>query len=184
MGSPNSDGHTAVLCRHLTNELEKNKAETEYIELHGKKIAPCTGCFHCQSVNGEYGCAQKDDMQSVVESILKADVLVFATPVYTWQVTPPVKAVMDRMFGLNKFFGRGPKAVLNKNQAYALIATCGSEAEVGVSVLDKIFKDWCGHSGIKYLGNYTVSNDHGTASYMSAKDEAGAKEFAKKILKK
>ena len=151
MGSPRMNGNTTELCKPFMDELRLHQSEVEYIVLHGMNIAPCHGCYRCQNVKDEYGCFQNDDMQSIIESILKADALVFATPIYIWQATPPMKAVMDRMFGLNKFYGSAPHAVLNEGQTYALIATCGYDLDYGAGLLDEGIRRWCKHSSLSYL---------------------------------
>jgi len=82
MGSPGLHRRTAELCKPFLDELSLNNAEVDYITLQNKKIASCLGCYHCQDKAMEYGCIQYDDMQGIVGSILKADILVFATPIY------------------------------------------------------------------------------------------------------
>ena len=182
MGSLRLNRNTAELCKPFVEELRLNNAEVEYITLLDKNIAPCKGCYKCQNVAGEYGCAQQDDMQGVIESILKADVLVFATPIYIWQATPPMKAVMDRMYGLNKFYGSAPRGVLNDGQGYALIATCGYDLDYGAGLLDEGLRRWCAHSGLPYLGMYAVRDEDNLASFQTEEAIAGARKFAVKIL--
>ena len=182
MGSPRQNKNTAELCKPFIDELRLNNVVVDYIPLHEKNIAPCLGCYICQNISNEYGCVQEDDMQGIVEKILKADVLVFATPIYTWQATPPMKAVMDRMYGLNKFYGTAPRAVMNENQAYALIATCGYDLDYGAGLLDEGIRRWCTHSGLHYLGMYAVRDEDNLASFQTKEAISGAKEFANKIL--
>jgi len=176
------NGNTAELCKHIIHELQQHKAEVDYITLHGSKVAPCLGCYDCQDIAGEYGCSQQDEMQGIVESILKADVLVFATPIYIWQATPPMKAVMDRMYGLNKFYGSAPRSVLNEGQAYALVATCGYNLDYGAGLLDEGLRRWCKHSGLPYLGMYAVRDRDNLASFQTEEAIAGARDFAVKII--
>jgi len=183
MGSPGLQRRTAELCKPFVDELAANQIEVDYIALHGKAISPCLGCYHCQNITGEYGCVQEDDMQGVVESILKADVLVFATPIYIWQATPPLKAVMDRMYGLNKFYGSAPRKVMNQGQAYALIATCGYDIEYGAGLLDEALRRWAKHSGVPYLGMYAVRDENDMASFQTDEAITGARDFARKIMK-
>ena len=182
MGSLRRNRNTAELCKYLIDELQQHNAVVDYITLHGKKIAPCLGCYRCQDVAGEYGCALQDDMQVIVKSILQADVLVFATPIYTWQATPPMKAVMDRMYGINKFYGSAPRSILNEGQAYALLATCGYDLDYGAGLLDEGLRRWCKHSGLPYLGMYAVRDKDNLASFQTEAAIAGAREFAHKIL--
>ena len=182
MGSPRLCGNTAELCKPFIDEFRLHNVEVEYITLHDKNIAPCLGCYCCQNVENEYGCSQTDDMQSIVDCILKADILIFATPIYTWQATPPMKAVMDRMYGLNKFYGTAKRNVLNGNQAYALIATCGYDLDFGAGLLDEAIRRWCRHSGLPYLGMYAVRDEDNLASFKTEEATAGAREFARKLL--
>ncbi|MCL2321418.1 MAG: GNAT family N-acetyltransferase [Oscillospiraceae bacterium] len=182
MGSPDPNRRTGELCKPFIDELRHNNVEVDYITLHDKTIAPCLGCYHCQNISGEYGCIQKDDMQTIVESILKADILVFATPIYTWQVTPPMKAVMDRMFGLNKFYGSAPREVLNKGQIYALISTCGYDIDYGAGLLDDILVRWCSHSGLPYYGMYAVQDEDNLSSFRTKSAIDGAREFAQELI--
>jgi len=182
MGSPRPKGNTAELCKHFMEELKQNHAKIEYITLHDKKIAPCLGCYKCQKVEGEYGCIQTDDMQAIVEKILQADVLVFATPIYTWQATPPIKAVMDRMYGFNKFYGGTPRDILNSGQSYALIATCGYDLDYGAGLLDEGIRRWCTHSGLPYLGMYAVRDEDDLASFQTEEAIQGARQFARIVL--
>ena len=182
MGSPRLNGNTAELCKPFMDELLKNQAEVEYITLHNKNIAPCLGCYHCQKTENCYGCSQTDDMQEITDKIIWADVLVFATPIYTWQATPPMKAVMDRMYGLNKFYGETPRISLNKDQSYALITTCGYELEYGAGLLDEGIRRWCTHSVLPYLGMYTVRDEDDLASFQTEKAIQGARQFARSIL--
>ena len=182
MGSPRTNGNTAELCKHFSNELRLHKAEVEYIILHDKNISPCLGCCRCQNTADAYGCVLQDDMQTIIEKILWADVVVFATPIYTWQATVPMKAVMDRMFGLNKFYGTAPRTVLNEGQAYALIATCGYEPTRGADLLDEAIQRLCTHSGLRYLGMYAAQDTDGSASFQTPEAISGAATFAQNIL--
>lgn len=182
MGSPDPNRRTGELCKPFLDELKLHQAEVDFITLHDKSIAPCLGCYHCQNIAKEYGCVQYDDMQDIIGSILNADVLVFATPIYTWQATPPLKAVMDRMYGLNKYYGSAARAVLNEDQAYALIATCGYDLDYGAGLLDEAIRRWCVHSDLPYLGIYAVRDEADLASFQTERAVSGARDFAQKII--
>ena len=143
------------------------------------------GVLSLQGKADEYGCSQKnDDMEEIIEQILLADVLVFATPIYTWQATAEMKAVMDRMFGLGKFYGGTPHNSLNKNQSFALIATCGYEINYGADLLDEAIRRWCTHSRLPYLGMYAVRDEDNLASFQAESAIVGARKFALQILAK
>ena len=182
MGSPKPNGNTAGICGHFMDELRLRGAEVEYVTLYDKKISPCMGCFHCQHIAGEYGCAQQDDMLTIVDSMLMSDITVFATPIYFWQATAPMKAVMDRLYGLNKFYGSAPRCVLNDGQAYALITTCGYKPDYGAGLLEEGIRRWSKHSGFRYLGMYAVRDKGDPAAFRTDEAINGARSFAAGLL--
>ncbi len=65
----------------------------EKISLAGKTINFCKGCLAC---NKTLKCVIDDDSREIVEKMLKADVLVFATPVYYYSVCGQLKTLLDR----------------------------------------------------------------------------------------
>lgn len=44
-------------------------------------------------------------MSAVVEQITWADVIILATPIYAWYCAAPMKTLLDRHYGLNKYYG-------------------------------------------------------------------------------
>lgn len=102
MGSPRKEGNTAALLKPFCEELQKGGATIEVHWLYELEIRPCLACRACQKDWTIFGCAQKDDGQMLFDRLMAADLIVFATPIYSWYCTPPVKALMDRMvYGLN-----------------------------------------------------------------------------------
>ena len=60
-------------------------------------IKPCQGCFVCRKTGQ---CVMQDDFQNMFKHIVDADVVVFGSPVYLWQVTAQMKLLWDRLCGL------------------------------------------------------------------------------------
>lgn len=81
----------------LADEFLKGAKEVghnaEKISLAGKTINFCKGCLAC---NKTLKCVIDDDSREIVEKMLKADVLVFATPVYYYSVSGQLKTLLDR----------------------------------------------------------------------------------------
>lgn len=180
MGSPRLHGNTAELCKPLRKALTENGAEVRYVTLADKKIAPCRGCYVCQNVSGEYGCVQKDDMP--VKDILWADVIVLATPIYAWYCAAPMKNLLDRHYGLNKFYGRA-EGSLWAGKKVAIVATHGYERAYATEPFEMGVMRLCRHSGLEYLGMYTVQDEDNLRSFQTAEAVEGAKAFAEKLLK-
>ena len=180
MGSPRLQGNTAELCKPFMEELEEKGAEVRYVTLADKQIAPCLGCYACQNVSGGYGCVQKDDMYAVVEEIRRADLIVFATPIYAWYCTGFMKNVLDRHYGLNKFYGSA-EGSLWAGKHVAILATHGYDAAYAAEPFETGVRRLCEHSGLVYEGMYSVRDEDDLASFRTESAVAGAKAFAGKL---
>lgn len=81
----------------LAREAEKGAVaaghEVEFISLKGKNIKFCIGCLACQKTGK---CVQKDDMIELMPKVQNADVLVFATPIYYYELSGQLKTFLDR----------------------------------------------------------------------------------------
>lgn len=65
----------------------------EKVNLRELKIGYCKACYGCR---GTGACVQKDDMESLLEKMVAADVLVLATPVYFYSMDGQMKTMIDR----------------------------------------------------------------------------------------
>ena len=181
MGSPRLHGNTAELCKPFREELEQAGAQVRYVTLADKTIHPCKGCYACQNVEGAYGCVQQDDMQGIVADILWADCLVLATPIYSWYCTAYMKAVLDRHYGLNKFYGSA-KGSLWKGKSVAILATHGYEAAYACEPFETGVRRLCKHSGLHFAGLYSVRDEDDLASFQTPAAVEGARAFARSLL--
>ncbi|MBR4626891.1 MAG: flavodoxin family protein [Ruminococcus sp.] len=67
--------------------------EVEIISLRDKEIKFCIGCLACQKTQR---CFMHDDADVIREKMLHADVLVFATPIYYYEISGILKTMLDR----------------------------------------------------------------------------------------
>ncbi len=187
MGSARVDGNTAELCKPFVSELQALGAEVSYTVLVNKRINPCKSCNVCQQVSGVYGCVQTDDdMSEIIDEIIKADVIVFATPIYTWYCPAEMKALLDRHYGLNKYYGKGTGS-LWLGKSVAIIATHGYEREYAAEPFETGIKRLCEHSKLKYIGMYSVRDtdykeEDYLASFQTPEAVEGVKAFARELL--
>lgn len=177
MGSPNLQGNTATLCRPFLDELERCGAQVRYITLADKQILPCRGCYACQDVQDEYGCVLHDDMTQIVEHLLWADCIVLASPIYSWYCPTAMKLVLDRHYGLNKFYGSA-QGSLWAGKRLALLLTHGYEREYAVQPFLLGMQRFCEHSHLRYSGMYSVQHTDGPEVFRTPEAECGARAFA------
>ena len=155
MGSPRLNGNTAELCRPFIKRLEKRGAQVSYIPVEELDISPCRACYACQNISGEYGCVQQDDMYEIVREIIAADCIILATPIYSWYCPAKLKAVLDRHYGLNKYYGNS-EGSLWAGKRVGIIATHGYEGDYATSPFETGVERLCKHSNLKYVGMYSV----------------------------
>jgi multimeric flavodoxin WrbA len=104
-GSARKGGNTAILLRYVLKELEKEGIETELIEMSGAKIHGCLACREC-SRKKDHKCAQRDDMgNTYIEKMEQADGILLGSPTYVADITPEIKALIDRACLVSKANG-------------------------------------------------------------------------------
>ena len=74
---PGSNSH--ALAEQFAKGAEAAGHQVKLISLRGKDIRFCVGCLSCQQTGA---CVFKDDVPAIMESVLNADVVCWATPIY------------------------------------------------------------------------------------------------------
>jgi multimeric flavodoxin WrbA len=93
-GSPRRKGNTHFLLSQLLHEVARRGARTKTIEVAGSHILPCRELVVCEKKGF---CPIDDDMKHHVYALLReADVIVLASPVFFYNVTAQLKALIDR----------------------------------------------------------------------------------------
>ena len=94
-GSPRREGNTALLLETVLEELEKHDIHTEMVSLAGETIPGCTACYQCFK-NKDQRCIIDDVVNGCIEKMLAADGVILASPTYFANVSPELKALIDR----------------------------------------------------------------------------------------
>lgn len=179
-GSPRRNGNTAALCAPFIEELRRLGGDVRYVALADLEIGGCLGCYRCQDVQDDYGCVRQDDMQRVVDDILWADCIVYATPIYTWYCPTTMKSVLDRHYGLNKFYGTATGS-LWAGKKVALLLTHGYDQEYATLPFATGMRRLCEHSRLQYVGMHSVRDEEDLRSFQTPEARNGAMEFARGI---
>jgi multimeric flavodoxin WrbA len=104
-GSARKGGNTAILLRTVMKELENEGIETELIELSGATIHGCLACRKCSS-RKDHRCSQTGDMGNVlIEKMEQADGILLGSPTYVADLSPEIKALIDRACLVSKSNG-------------------------------------------------------------------------------
>lgn len=83
-----------LLAEQFRKGAESAGHKVEKIELRGKQIAFCRGCFACSKLGR---CVIDDDVNAIMEKVLHSDVIVWATPIYYYEMSGQMKTLIDRM---------------------------------------------------------------------------------------
>jgi multimeric flavodoxin WrbA len=95
-GSARKDGNTAILIKHVFQELEKEGIETELMQLAGKKINGCIACYKCFENKDKHCSVKNDIVNECIDKMLDADGVILGSPTYVADITSEMKALIDR----------------------------------------------------------------------------------------
>ncbi len=181
-GSAKKNGNTAALLEPFIKELHEAGSCGDLIWLYDKKIQPCIGCRACQNHWTVFGCPIADDGQEIFDSVFECDIVILATPIYSWYCTPPMKAMLDRLvYGMNKYYGKEKGPSLWAGKKLALLVTCGYPPEKGADLFEEGIKRYCKHSELEYMGMLAERDQGAKIEFLSEGKADNAKAFARKL---
>lgn len=178
--------------REHESERER-EVEVEELHLSTLRIAPCKGCFACwKQTPGT--CCMEDDMQTVIEGLLSANLVIWSFPLYYYSVPGPLKTLIDRQLPMSLPFmcesrdgngsGGHPSRYDRSGIRHVLISTCGFySAEGNYDSVTRMFDHvlgqgkytsiFCGQGELFRVKELSARTD----AYLAAVRQAG-KEYA------
>lgn len=179
-GSPRKKGNTAQLLSWVEGELLSQGHEFEAIHLNTKTVNGCLACARCKETLDAPGCIQKDDAPEILEKMVQADLVIFASPIYFWGVTSQLKSIIDRTYSFYVNYHQPGHASLVKGQRQAMLATGGgpfeNNAEPTFTAFGRLQKPHMAvNAGELYIGSCT------TPENMDSGIREKAVAFARKI---
>jgi len=92
-GSPRRKGNTNTLVKQAVEGARNVGARVDELVLRDLKISPCLEIYGCKKA-GE--CVIKDDFSKVRQTLLAADAIILASPIFFYTVSAHTKMLMDR----------------------------------------------------------------------------------------
>jgi multimeric flavodoxin WrbA len=160
-------GNTAVVLTPFIEGLRQAGAEVDLHYNCDLDIKSCKGCFNCW-LKTPGVCAQKDDMQRLLPEMRDADVIVYATPVYSYGMNAQMKNLIDRMIVLAEPFmevvagrSRHVAGEDEKHHKIVLVSNCGMWGLDNFDPLVAHVKKLCQDPPMEYAG--ALLRPHGEA---------------------
>lgn len=91
--SPRKGGNSETLADAFIRGAEEVGNQVEKVCLYDKTIGFCRGCLTCLK-SGR--CVIRDDADTIAQKMKEADALVFATPIYYFEMCGQMKTMLDR----------------------------------------------------------------------------------------
>lgn len=113
-----ANGNSHILAKAFADGAKESGNEVELISLRENKINYCIGCYSCRTLGK---CFQNDGMNEINEKLLKADVIVFASPIYMYDICGQLKTFIDRILPVYKR--------LNSKEFYYLASCAENDKE-------------------------------------------------------
>ena len=163
-GSPRKQ-NTAAMVEAFAEGAKAAGHEVETIQVGKLKINGCLACEYCHG-KGEGTCVQKDDMEKVMPAYKDCDMIVFASPIYYFDMTAQLSAAIQRVYAI----GKPPKAT----KAALLLSSASPNPFEGAIAT---YKNMLAFMGIEDKGVFTAAGDENRSEAKLAE----IREFAKAL---
>lgn len=86
--------NSEILAKQVEKGASDSGNEVDFVSLKDKEIRFCKGCLACQKTQK---CIIKDDVAQIMEKVKNTDTIVFATPIYYYEMCGQLKTLLDRL---------------------------------------------------------------------------------------
>lgn len=160
------ESNTSMILDPFLKGMREAGAEVELFYTKKLKVNPCQGDYGCW-LKTPGKCIHRDDMEPLIPKLARADVWVFATPVYFDGISGEMKIVIERMlplvepfFELREGHCRHPRREGTKAGKVVLVSNCGFWEMDNFDPLLIHIKEICRNADREFAG--ALLRPHGT----------------------
>lgn len=113
--SPRKGGNSDTLCDEFVKGAVDGGNEAVKYFLEDFEFGSCKACMACKTSERE--CFQEDELSIILDDMMAADVIVYATPIYYYSMTGTLKRFFDRCYPIFNHL---------KDKDYYIITSAGS----------------------------------------------------------
>lgn len=151
-GSPRPDGNCGILTGWAVEAAKDAGCTGRVIYPHDLDIHCCIGCYQCYNTGT---CVFDDDMESIIDAVRNARLLIVCSPVYTNTVPAGLKLVIDRMQAYHAertlYGGRS-------GQAGILFSVAGRKGGDNFACITKVINPFFRNLGIEPAGQVLIDS--------------------------
>ncbi len=89
-------GNTEIMADAFMEEALKKGHDVVKLNVGQMDVIGCMACESCFANDGQ--CVIEDDMAEIMERLDETDLVVLASPIYWFDITAQLKAVIDRLY--------------------------------------------------------------------------------------
>lgn len=165
------NSNSELLAKRVMEGALANGNEVELVSLRDKNIAFCKGCLACQRLGK---CIINDDANAITDKIAEADVIIWATPIYYYEMSGQMKTMIDRA---NSLYSRERKF----KEVYLLATAAEDEDYVPNRAIEGL-KGWVDcFDEVEFKGCYFVGDVNDPKDILQSKKYEKAYDFGRKI---
>lgn len=151
-GSPRPDGNCGILTGWAAEAAKEAGRTSQVIYPHDLDIHCCIGCYQCYNTGT---CVFDDDMQSIIDAVRGARLLIVCSPVYTNTVPAGLKLVIDRM---QAYHAERTLVGGGSGQEGILFSVAGRKGGDNFTCVTKVITAFFRNLGIKPAGQVLIDS--------------------------
>jgi multimeric flavodoxin WrbA len=139
-GSPRKNGNTYTAAQQFMSAMQK-RGDVAFTEFFLPDDLPefCHGCMTCV-MSGEDKCPHRDHTLPILDAMLRADALIFTTPVYVMSESGVMKSFLDHFPYL--YFVHRPREEMFTKKAFVLSTTLGAGVKSAIKTVSTSLRFW------------------------------------------
>ena len=114
--SPRKGGNSDTLCDEFVKGAKEAGNDAVKYFLEEIEFGSCKACMRCKTPERE--CYQDDQISIILDDMMEADVIVYATPIYYYEMTGTLKMFFDRCYPIFNYL---------EDKDYYIITAAGSK---------------------------------------------------------
>ena len=179
--SPRHESNSSILSAQVAEGAKSAGHEVETLEIGKLRINPCWGCLACRLPGREY-CVQADDMSLLYKSIVAADVIIYVSPVYWFNLGGQIKQFIDRCFAIAVSPDATSPSPFSGKALGAVLAYGGDDPfDSGAVNAIRSLQDICLYTGARWAGAIYGSASNAGEISADAKLLEKAREFGAEL---